>query len=166
MEYLIGGDLLALLIKRTVLTEEETRFYAAEMICCIEEAHALGYIHRDVKPGLHPHIHILAVAHVFLLDNFLFNSQGHLKLCDFGLAFSGHRTHDGEYLDQRRHSLLKRVGISVEGDTIGRKESRRLLHNLNENVPSQASHKEEDNKPTTWLKTDRGLARSIVGTNQ
>lgn len=54
MEYLIGGDLLALLIKRTVLTEEETRFYAAEMICCIEEAHALGYIHRDVKPGMYP----------------------------------------------------------------------------------------------------------------
>lgn len=52
MEYLIGGDLLALLIKRTVLTEEETKFYAAEMICCIEEAHALGYIHRDIKPGL------------------------------------------------------------------------------------------------------------------
>lgn len=52
MEYLIGGDLLALLVKRAVLTEEETRFYAAEMICCIEEAHALGYIHRDVKPGM------------------------------------------------------------------------------------------------------------------
>ncbi|KAF8424933.1 kinase-like domain-containing protein [Tirmania nivea] len=149
MEYLIGGDLLALLIKRTVLTEEETRFYAAEMICCIEEAHALGYIHRDVKP-----------------DNFLFNSQGHLKLCDFGLAFSGRWTHDGEYLEQRRHSLLKRVCILVEGDTIDRKESRRSLHKSNENVLSQTFQKEEDNKPTSWLKTDRGLARSIVGTNQ
>ena len=52
MEYLIGGDLLSLLIKRIVLTEEETRFYAAEMICCIEATHALGYIHRDVKPGV------------------------------------------------------------------------------------------------------------------
>ncbi|KAF8455511.1 kinase-like domain-containing protein [Terfezia claveryi] len=149
MEYLIGGDLLALLIKRTVLTEEETRFYAAEMICCIEEAHALGYIHRDVKP-----------------DNFLFNSQGHLKLCDFGLTFSGHRTHDSEYLDKRRHSLLESVGILVEGDTIDRKESRRLLHNLNESMSFEASQTEEDNKPTSWLKTDRGLARSIVGTNQ
>jgi len=54
MEYLIGGDFLALLIKKTVLNEEETRFYVAEMICCIEEAHALGYIHRDVKPGALP----------------------------------------------------------------------------------------------------------------
>lgn len=100
---------------------------------------------------------------MFVLDNFLFNSQGHLKLCDFGLAFSGHRAHDGEYLEQRRHNLLKRVGILVEGDTIDRKESQCLL---NENVPSQASQKEEVNKPTSWLKTDRGLARSIVGTNQ
>ena len=101
---------------------------------------------------------------MFLLDNFLLNSQGHLKLCDFGLAFSGHQTHDGEYLDQQRHRLLERVGILVEGDTIDRKESRRLLHKLNENMPS--SQKEEDNESMSWLKTDRGLARSIVGTNQ
>lgn len=52
MEYMIGGDFLAHLINRNVLSEEETRFYVAEMICCIEEAHALGYIHRDVKPGM------------------------------------------------------------------------------------------------------------------
>ena len=51
MEYLIGGDFLALLIKRNFLSEEETQFYVAEMVCCIEEAHGLGYIHRDVKPG-------------------------------------------------------------------------------------------------------------------
>lgn len=51
MEYLIGGDFLGLLIERTVLSEEMTRFYIAEMVLCIEEAHGLGYIHRDIKPG-------------------------------------------------------------------------------------------------------------------
>lgn len=88
-----------------------------------------------------------------------------MKLCDFGLAFSGDRVHDEEYLDQRRHGLLKRTGIVVEGDAIDRQESRRILEALNENVPLQYSIASERNS-SIWVKTDRALARSIVGTNQ
>ena len=51
MEYMIGGDFLGLLIDKGTLSEAVTRFYIAEMILCIEEAHKLSYIHRDVKPG-------------------------------------------------------------------------------------------------------------------
>lgn len=51
MEYMIGGDFLGLLIEKVTLSEEITRFYVAEMILCIEEAHKLSYIHRDIKPG-------------------------------------------------------------------------------------------------------------------
>ena len=32
MEYLPGGDLMTLLIKRDILTEKETQFYAAECV--------------------------------------------------------------------------------------------------------------------------------------
>jgi len=32
MEYLPGGDLMSLLIKREILTEEESRFYIAEIV--------------------------------------------------------------------------------------------------------------------------------------
>eukprot|EP00871_Galdieria_phlegrea_P004371 jgi/Galph1/4935/GphlegSOOS_G3507.1 len=69
LEYLPGGDLMSLLMRKDVLTEEETRFYAAEMIVAIDTIHRLGYIHRDIKP-----------------DNLLFDVQGHLKVSDFGLC--------------------------------------------------------------------------------
>ncbi len=32
MEFLQGGDLMTLLIKRNILTEEESRFYISEMV--------------------------------------------------------------------------------------------------------------------------------------
>ena len=69
MEYCPGGDLMNLLIERDVLTEEEAKFYLAELILSIESIHKLDCIHRDIKP-----------------DNILIDSTGHIKLSDFGLA--------------------------------------------------------------------------------
>ena len=47
-----GGDLLNLLIERDTFEEDFGKFYVAEMVLAIEEAHRLGYIHRDVKVGI------------------------------------------------------------------------------------------------------------------
>ena len=69
MEFLPGGDLMNLLIKRDILTEDEARFYIAELILSIESIHKLDCIHRDIKP-----------------DNILIDKTGHVKLSDFGLA--------------------------------------------------------------------------------
>eukprot|EP00358_Blepharisma_japonicum_P007356 CAMPEP_0202943858 /NCGR_PEP_ID=MMETSP1395-20130829/4450_1 /ASSEMBLY_ACC=CAM_ASM_000871 /TAXON_ID=5961 /ORGANISM="Blepharisma japonicum, Strain Stock R1072" /LENGTH=186 /DNA_ID=CAMNT_0049641873 /DNA_START=274 /DNA_END=834 /DNA_ORIENTATION=- len=69
MEYLPGGDLMTLLMKKDILPEDEARFYIAEIILAVDSAHQLNYIHRDLKP-----------------DNVLLDSTGHIKLSDFGLC--------------------------------------------------------------------------------
>jgi protein-serine/threonine kinase len=48
MEFLPGGDLMTMLMKYDVFSEDVTRFYMAECILAIEAVHALGYIHRYV----------------------------------------------------------------------------------------------------------------------
>lgn len=50
MEYLPGGDLMGLLMKKDTFTEQATRQYAAELAMAVASVHALGYIHRDLKP--------------------------------------------------------------------------------------------------------------------
>ena len=69
MEFCQGGDFMNLLIKRDILTEDEARFYTAELILAVESIHKLDCIHRDIKP-----------------DNILIDKNGHIKLSDFGLA--------------------------------------------------------------------------------
>lgn len=69
MEFLAGGDLMTLLIKRDIIPECEARFYIAETVLAVESVHKLNYIHRDLKP-----------------DNILIDRQGHIKLSDFGLC--------------------------------------------------------------------------------
>ena len=46
MEYLPGGDLMTLLMRKDTLTEDEARFYVAETILAIESIHKYNYIHR------------------------------------------------------------------------------------------------------------------------
>ena len=70
-EYLPGGDMMTLLMRRDTLTERETQFYIAETVLALESIHKRGYIHRDIKP-----------------DNLLLDKFGHMKLADFGLCKS------------------------------------------------------------------------------
>ena len=69
MDFLPGGDLMNLLMKKEILTEEEARFYTAEMILAVDSVHKLNCIHRDLKP-----------------DNILIDKRGHIQLSDFGLS--------------------------------------------------------------------------------
>ena len=49
MEFLPGGDLMSMLMKYDVFSEDVTRFYMAECILAIEAVHNLGYIHRFAR---------------------------------------------------------------------------------------------------------------------
>jgi protein-serine/threonine kinase len=49
MEFLPGGDLMTMLIKYEIFSEDITRFYIAEIVLAIDAVHQLGYIHRFVS---------------------------------------------------------------------------------------------------------------------
>lgn len=55
MEFLPGGDLMTMLIKYEIFSEDITRFYMAEITLAIEAVHKLGFIHRyfilDIDSG-------------------------------------------------------------------------------------------------------------------
>lgn len=50
-------------------SEKRTKFYAAQIFLALEELHSLGYVYRDLKP-----------------ENVLFDSNGYIKVSDYGLA--------------------------------------------------------------------------------
>ena len=83
-EYIPGGDLMSLLIKKEIFPENMGKFYIAEMVLALEYVHKIGYIHRDIKP-----------------DNILIDQYGHIKLADFGLCTGFRWTHDSYYYNEK-----------------------------------------------------------------
>ena len=131
----------------------------AEMILCVEEAHKMKWIHRDIKP-----------------DNFLISASGHLKISDFGLAFDGHWAHSQAYHSNQRQGLLEKLGIKVKGDdqdVVEELEAECEDDEIAElcGKPKPKPNSEEGARREGLLnwrnRTERRkLARSVVGTSQ
>nr|XP_023014547.1 ribosomal protein S6 kinase 2 beta isoform X1 [Leptinotarsa decemlineata] len=69
LDFLRGGDLFSRLSKEVMFTEEDVKFYLAELALALNHLHSLGIIYRDLKP-----------------ENILLDSDGHIALTDFGLS--------------------------------------------------------------------------------
>uniref|UniRef100_A0A8C6I6T8 Ribosomal protein S6 kinase n=1 Tax=Mus spicilegus TaxID=10103 RepID=A0A8C6I6T8_MUSSI len=69
LDFLRGGDLFTRLSKEVMFTEEDVKFYLAELALALDHLHSLGIIYRDLKP-----------------ENILLDEEGHIKLTDFGLS--------------------------------------------------------------------------------
>ncbi|XP_042904461.1 ribosomal protein S6 kinase 2 beta isoform X2 [Parasteatoda tepidariorum] len=69
LDYLKCGDLFSRLSKDVMFTEDDSKFYLAELVLALEHLHSLGIIYRDLKP-----------------ENILLGEDGHICLTDFGLC--------------------------------------------------------------------------------
>ncbi|XP_017869164.1 PREDICTED: ribosomal protein S6 kinase 2 beta [Drosophila arizonae] len=69
LDFLRGGDLFTRLSKEVMFTEEDVKFYLAELALALNHLHTLGIIYRDLKP-----------------ENILLDEHGHIALTDFGLS--------------------------------------------------------------------------------
>lgn len=50
LDFLRGGDLFGRLAKEIMFTEEDVKFYMAELVLALDHLHSLGIIYRDLKP--------------------------------------------------------------------------------------------------------------------
>ena len=144
MEFLPGGDMMTLLMKKDTLSEECTQvnskefkslfliwhtnfnfqFYIAETALAIEYIHKLGFIHRDIKP-----------------DNLLLDASGHIKLSDFGLCTGLKKSHRTDFYKNLSHAAIKLSDFAGPG---GPMDSKR--------------------RAESWKRNRRQLAYSTVGT--
>lgn len=69
MEYLQSTSLAEVLRDRTTLPPEEVAAIGAQIAAALKEAHAVGIVHRDIKPG-----------------NILLADSGLVKITDFGIS--------------------------------------------------------------------------------
>lgn len=73
MDFVQGGELFTYVKTQRKLghcfTEEQIKFYAAEVVVGLNILHKNGVVYRDLKP-----------------ENILIDSQGHIKMADFGLS--------------------------------------------------------------------------------
>ena len=149
MEFLPGGDLMNLLMKKEILTEDEARFYTAEMILAVDSVHKLNCIHRDLKP-----------------DNILIDKNGHIQLSDFGLA----KIADKNFfpLTVKDSSTPQKIINSPSDSITTANTNTNINSNLNKNINFSKLNQNLNNRNKNNLKKmpkkNRLIAYSTVGT--
>lgn len=80
MDFVNGGELFTYLNQEKKFKQDRVRQYAAELVDAISYLHNNGVIYRDIKP-----------------ENVLLDSDGHIRIIDFGLAKIGVKQNERTY---------------------------------------------------------------------
>jgi hypothetical protein len=100
MEYCMGGEFFRALQTRPgkCLSEDDARFYAAEVVAALEYLHLMGCIYRDLKPeSMSTFVNYSRTTLLFVgelrtitdqldMSDILLHQSGHIMLSDFDLA--------------------------------------------------------------------------------
>ncbi|KAI5952517.1 NRC2 [Candida jiufengensis] len=107
MEYCMGGEFFRALQTREskTISENDAKFYAAEVTAALEYLHLMGFIYRDLKP-----------------ENILLHQSGHIMLSDFDLSKQSERSKNPEISFNKNGMHLSSGGNSPRhGPTIDTK---------------------------------------------
>lgn len=69
LPYIAGGEMFTYIQKYGNFSDSLTKFYASQVVLALEYLHYCEIVHRDIKP-----------------ENILIDTNGYLKLCDFGFC--------------------------------------------------------------------------------
>ena len=79
MDLLSGGDLRYHVTRYRKFSEEQTRFFIANMVYALQYIHEHNVIHRDLKP-----------------ENLVLDEKGYLRITDFGIAKENQKDNSSE----------------------------------------------------------------------
>ena len=74
MPFIEGGELYRIFKAFKRFTEQQTKFYTAQIVIGIGKLHESNIVHRDLK-----------------LENLMLDSEGNIKIIDFGLSTILHK---------------------------------------------------------------------------
>lgn len=103
MEYCMGGEFFRALQTRETkcISENDAKFYAAEVTAALEYLHLMGFIYRDLKP-----------------ENILLHQLGHIMLSDFDLLKQSESTKNPAiFFSKNSHSLSSGSSSQPNVDT-------------------------------------------------
>ncbi|EGR33922.1 protein kinase domain protein, partial [Ichthyophthirius multifiliis] len=120
LEYCPGGELFYHLEQKSKFSEEESKFYFAQILLSLEYLHQKNIIYRDLKP-----------------ENIILDMEGYIKITDFGLSKVLNNKEDlnytycgsYEYMAPEMH-MRTGHGLNYDYYTLGV-----MLYELNAGIP-------------------------------
>ena len=141
-------DLASLIEKLSRFDNDLARFYIAELVLGASSLHTHNIIHRDLKP-----------------DNILLDSNGHIKLIDFGLSEIGAKKliNDKIKMDICKPEITKKIVNNPRKSHLTSKKKFRIIGTTDYIAPEVLLRKGMNHPNLDWWSIGAILFEFLVG---